>query len=104
MTTVRELCRVLAPALHVFGVDRWAEELENRELLPGLDHEVTALDAALLLAAVVAAPRPAEAATGGPLMAETPSLVPPYQPAISAPGEPQKPGTFLGHSARSRGT
>ncbi len=58
MTTVRELCRVLATALHVPGVDRWAEQLVSREFLPGLDHEVTALDAALLLAAVVAAPRP----------------------------------------------
>ncbi len=55
---VRELCRVLAPALHVPGVDHWAEELENRELLPGLDHEVTALDAAVVLGAVAAAPRP----------------------------------------------
>ncbi len=34
---------------------------EAHELLPGLDHKVTALNAALLLAAVVAAPRPADA-------------------------------------------
>ncbi len=61
MTTLRELCRVLATALHVPGVERWAEQLGNREFLPGLDHEVGALDAALLLAAVVAAPRPADA-------------------------------------------
>ncbi len=61
MTTIRELCRILGTVLHVPGVDRWAEELENRELLPGLDHEVTALDAAQLLAAVVAAPRPEDA-------------------------------------------
>ncbi len=61
MTTVRELCRVLATALHVPGVDRWAEQLVDSELLPSLDHKVTALDAALLLAAVVAAPRPEDA-------------------------------------------
>ncbi len=61
MTTTLDLCRVLAPALHVPGVDRWAEQLVSRELLPGPDHEVTALDAALLLAAVVAAPRPESA-------------------------------------------
>ncbi len=61
MTTTRVLCRALSATLHLPGVDRWAEQLVSRELLPGLDHEVTALDAALLLAAVVAAPRPADA-------------------------------------------
>ena len=61
MTTTRELCRVLAAALHVSGVERWAEQLVVREFLPGLDHKVTALDAALLLMAVVAAPRPTDA-------------------------------------------
>ncbi len=61
MTTTRELCCLLSAALHVPGIDRWGEPLEARELLPGLDHEVTALDAALLLAAVVAAPRPEDA-------------------------------------------
>ncbi len=61
MTPLRELCRVLATALHVPGVERWAEQLIRRELLPGLDHEVYAIDAALLLVAVVAAPRPADA-------------------------------------------
>ncbi len=71
---VRELCRVLAPALHVPGVDRWAEELENRELLLGLDHEVTALDAALLLAAVVAAPRPADAPLAVVTLADLPLI------------------------------
>ncbi len=30
MTTTRELCRVLATALHVPGVDRWVEQLVNR--------------------------------------------------------------------------
>ncbi len=61
MTTTRKLCPVLAAALHVPGVDLWAEQLGARELLPGLDHEVNALDAALLLAAVVASPRPEDA-------------------------------------------
>ncbi len=61
MTTTRVLCRALSATLHLPGVDRWAEQLVSRELLPGLDHEVTALDAALLLAAVVAAPRPEDA-------------------------------------------
>ncbi len=58
---VRELCRLLSATLHLPGVDRWAEQLVRRELLPGFDHEVNALDAALLLMAVVAAPRPADA-------------------------------------------
>ncbi len=58
---VRELCRLLSATLHLPGVDRWAEQLVSRELLPGLDHEVTALDAALLLGAVVAAPNPPDA-------------------------------------------
>ena len=58
---VHELCRVLSATLHLIGVERWAEELVARELLPGLDHEVTALDAAVALAAVVAAPRPEDA-------------------------------------------
>lgn len=61
MTTTRELCRTLSAALHLPGVDRWAEQLVRRELLPGLDHKVTALDAALLLGAAVAAPRPEDA-------------------------------------------
>ena len=64
MTAVRELCRILATALHLPGVDRWAEQLGSHELLPGLDHDAYALDAALLLAAVVAAPRPADAPLG----------------------------------------
>ncbi len=38
----------------------------------------------------------------GPLMAETPFLVLPYQTAILALGKPQISGTFFGHSARSR--
>ncbi len=61
MTTTRELCRLLSATLHLPGVDRWAEQLGSRELLPGLDHEVDATDDALLLMAVVAAPRPADA-------------------------------------------
>ncbi len=61
MITTRKLCRALSATLHLPGVDRWAEHLVSREFLPGLDHQVTALDAALLLAAVVAAPRPEDA-------------------------------------------
>ncbi len=61
MTKLRELCRLLSATLHISGVERWAEQLVRRELLPGLDHEANAFDAALLLAAVVAAPRPADA-------------------------------------------
>ena len=55
MITTRELCRLLGVTLHLPGVDRWAERLGSRELLPGLDREANALDAALLLMAVVAA-------------------------------------------------
>jgi len=35
-------------------------------------------------------------------MAKTPSLVLPYQTAISAPGKPQKSRAFLGHSGTWR--
>ncbi len=69
---VRELCRVLATALHVPGVDRWAEQLVSREFIPGLDHKVYALDAALLLAAVVAAPRPEDAPLAVVTLADLP--------------------------------
>ncbi len=58
---VRELCRVLSATLHLPGVERWAKRLADRELLPGMDHKVYALDVALLLGAIVAAPRPEEA-------------------------------------------
>ena len=58
---VRELCRVLAMALHMPGVERYAARLVRRGLLPRSGCEIGALDAALLLAAVVAAPRPADA-------------------------------------------
>lgn len=61
MTTIRQLCRVLSATLHISGVERWAEQLVDHELLPDLDHQICALDAALLLGAVVAAPRPEEA-------------------------------------------
>ena len=37
---VRELCRLLSATLHLPDVERWAEQLVDRELLPGLDHEV----------------------------------------------------------------
>ncbi len=57
MTTTRELCRLLSATLHLPGVDRWAEQLVRRGLLPRAGCEVYALDAALLLMAVVAAPR-----------------------------------------------
>ena len=72
MTTVRELCRALSAALHVPGVDRWAEQLVSREFLPGLDREVYALDAALLLMAVVAAPRPEDAPLAVVTLADLP--------------------------------
>lgn len=58
---VRELCHLLSATLHLPGVERWAEQLVRRELLPGVDHGINALDAALLLAAVVAAPNPEDA-------------------------------------------
>ncbi len=61
MTTTRELCRVLSATLHLPGVERWAEQLVAREFLPGLDHEVTTLDAAIMLGAIAAAPRPEDA-------------------------------------------
>ena len=61
MITTRELCRLLSVTLHIPDVDRWAEQLIDCEYLLGFDHEVYALDAALLLLAVVAAPRPADA-------------------------------------------
>ncbi len=72
MTTTRKLCRVLSATLHLPDVDRWAEQLVARELLPGLDHKVYALDAALLLAAVVAAPRPEDAPLAGVTLADLP--------------------------------
>ena len=75
---VRELCRQLSATLHIPDVERWAEHLEARELLPGLDYQVDALDAALLLAAV------------GPLQRVPGSKVGTYQTAILAPGKPQK--------------
>ncbi len=53
MTTTRELCRLLSATLHIPGVDRWAEQLGSRELLPGLDHEVYARDAARTAIAVI---------------------------------------------------
>ncbi len=61
MTTTDDLCRLLSATLHLPDVERWAEQLVRRELLPGPDHEINALDAALLLAAVAAAPRPEDA-------------------------------------------
>ena len=58
---VRKLCRVLSATLHLPGVERYAARLVRRGLLPRSGCEVGALDVALLLAAVVAAPRPADA-------------------------------------------
>ena len=69
---VRELCRLLNATLYLPGVDLWAEQLGSRELLPSLDHEVNALDAALLLMAVVAAPRPADAPRVVVMLADLP--------------------------------
>ncbi len=46
---VRELCRVLSATLHIPSVERWAEHLVAREFLPGLDREICALDAAVVL-------------------------------------------------------
>ena len=71
---VRELCRLLSATLHLPGVERWAKHLVSRELLPGLDHKVTALDTALLLAAVVAAPRPADAPLAVVTLADLPLI------------------------------
>ena len=59
---VLELCRLLSATLHVPNVERYAARLVRRGLLPRSGCEVSALDAALLLTAVVAAPRPADAA------------------------------------------
>ncbi len=61
MITTRELCRVLATALHVSGVERYAARLVRRGLLPRAGYEVEAIDAAVLLMAVAAAPRPEDA-------------------------------------------
>ncbi len=72
MTTERELCRVLTTTLHVPDVDRWGEHLEARKLLPGPDHEVCALDAAIMLGAVVAAPRPEDAPLAVVTLADLP--------------------------------
>ena len=59
---VRELCRLLGETLHVPGIERWAARLVRQGLLPRSGHEVDAFDAAVLLLAIMAAPRPADAA------------------------------------------
>ena len=69
---VRELCCLLSATLHLPDIERWAERLVDRELLPSLDHEVTALDAALLLMAVVAASRPTDASRVVVMLANLP--------------------------------
>ncbi len=61
MTTTRQLCRSVGAAVHVPDVERWAARLVRRGLLPHAGCEVGAFDAALLLAAVAAAPRPVDA-------------------------------------------
>ena len=61
MTTTLGICRVLSAMLHLPDVDRWAEHLGSRGLVPGLDDAISSHDAALLLAAVVAAPNSADA-------------------------------------------
>ena len=58
---VRELCSLLSATLHTPGVERYAARLVRRGLLPRAGCEIYTLDAALLLMAVVAAPRPADA-------------------------------------------
>ncbi len=58
---VRELCSLLSTTLHIPGVERYAARLVRCGLLPRAGCEVCSLDAALLLMAVVAAPRPADA-------------------------------------------
>ncbi len=90
---VRELCRLLSATLHLPGVDRWAEQLVSRELLPSLDREVYALDAALLLMAVVAAPRPEDA----PLAVITLADLPLVRRSGRRPADGRKPfpGTTL---------
>ena len=69
--TLRELCNLLGETLHLPGVGRWAAPLVRRILLPRSGCEVNALDVALLLA-VVAAPRPADAACVVVTLAELP--------------------------------
>ena len=61
MTTTRELCRVLATALHVPGIERYAARLVRDGLLPCSSEEVDERDAAMLLLAVAATPYPAQA-------------------------------------------
>jgi hypothetical protein len=63
MTTTRELCRLLSATLHLPGVHRWAEQLGSRELLPGLDHEVDAIDAAVVISIALQHGIPAAALT-----------------------------------------
>ncbi len=74
MTTVRELCRVLSATLHIPSVGHYAEQLVARELLPGPDYEGTALDAALLLMAFVAAPNTEDAPLAVIALADLPRM------------------------------
>ncbi len=74
MITTRDLCRVLSATLHIPDIERWAEQLVSRELLPGMDRKVYGLDAALLLAGVVAAPRPEDAPHAIATLASLPRL------------------------------
>ena len=69
--TLRELCNPLGETLHLPGVERWAARLVRRVLLPRSGCEVNALNVALL-PAVVAAPRPADAACVIVTLAEPP--------------------------------
>ncbi len=69
---VRELCQVVGAALHVPDVERYAARLVRRGLLPRAGCEVGAPDAALLLAAVAAAPRPADAPRAVATLADLP--------------------------------
>ena len=61
ITDTRQLCRAVGAAVHTPDVERYAARLVRRGLLPSAGCKVGAIDAALLLLAVAAAPRPADA-------------------------------------------
>ncbi len=61
MTTTRQLCRVLATALHVPGVERHAARLVRDGLLPRSGEEIDEHDAAVLLLTVLGTTDPNQA-------------------------------------------